>query len=173
MKSLKPYSIPFTGLKAGNHAFSFDVNDSFFAEFPYSLVKKGALVCRLDLEKKENLLILDLHITGKIALSCDRCLAEFLHPVDVREQQIAKFSDEDMEDADEEIIVLGKNDTEIDISPIIYELVNISVPFVSTCGSEGNTEFCNREMLDKLSRLSGQEEEKGNDPRWDALKNLK
>jgi len=173
LKSLKTYRIPFTGLKPGKHAFTFEINEPFFAEFPYSLVKKGELLCRLGLEKQETMMILDFHITGQIGLNCDRCLSEFSHPVDVQEQQIAKFSDAEGEGDNEEIIVLTKNETEIDISGILYELINISVPFVSTCGDEGNTPACDREMLDKLDRLAGGDDEQGGDPRWDALKNLK
>ncbi|MFD2144668.1 hypothetical protein [Mucilaginibacter antarcticus] len=47
MKSLRNYSIPFTGLALGKHHFEFDVKDDFFAEFDYSLVKKPIWCVRL------------------------------------------------------------------------------------------------------------------------------
>lgn len=174
MKSLRKYSIPFTGLALGKHGFDFEVNDSFFEEFEYSLVKRADLKCAVELEKQETMLILNFHITGSIKLNCDKCLAEYPEVVDIHEQQIAKFSDEEI-DEDDEIITLGKNDHEIDLSGLIYEYINVSVPFIASCGNEGNTSYCDKDMLAKLNSLTGDDE--GNDdapdPRWDALKNIK
>ena len=173
MKSLRSYAIPFTGLKLGKHQFEFDVTDSFFDEFDYSLVKKGNLKCVVDLEKQETLIILNFHITGHIDLNCDRCLAPYPQFMDIKEQQIAKFSEEEI-DEDEEIITLGKSDHEINIAPLIYEYINVSVPFIATCGDEGNTEYCDKEMLDSLNKLSvNNEQTETVDPRWEALKKIK
>ena len=173
MKSLRIYAIPFTGLKLGKHQFEFDVTDSFFDEFDYSLVKKGNLKCVVDLEKQETLIILNFHITGHIDLNCDRCLAPYPQFMDIKEQQIAKFSEEEI-DEDEEIIKLGKSDHDINIAPLIYEYINVSVPFIATCGDEGNTEYCDKEMLDSLNKLSvNNEQTETVDPRWEALKKIK
>ena len=173
LKSLRIYSIPFTGLKLGKHQFEFDVNDSFFDEFEYSLVKRADLKCKVELEKQETMLILSFHINGVIFANCDRCLAPYPQHVDVREQQIAKFSDEETGD-DEEIIILTKNDHEIDISGLIYEYINVALPLITVCVDEGKTPWCDREMLDSLNKLSvnnGQEEQ--TDPRWEVLKKIK
>ncbi|WP_461448666.1 YceD family protein [Mucilaginibacter sp.] len=176
MKSLRIYTIPFTGLKLGKHQFEFDVTDSFFDEFDYSLVKKGNLKCVVELEKQETLIILNFHITGYIDLNCDRCLAPYPQLLDIKEQQIAKFSEEEI-DEDEEIITLGKSDHEINIAPLIYEYINVSVPFIATCGDEGNTEYCDKEMLDSLEKLAAnnnnEQEDEIADPRWEALKKIK
>jgi uncharacterized protein len=173
LKSLKTYSIPFTGLKLGKHQFEYVVDSDFFKEFDYSLVKKAQLKCDVELDKQETMLILNFHIQGHIDLTCDRCLSEYPQPVDVREQQVAKFSEEEI-DEDEEIITLTKNDTEINVAGLIYEYINVAVPFIATCGSEGNTPYCDKDMLDRLNQLSGGDEnEKSADPRWDALKKLK
>lgn len=174
MKLLKTYSIPYTGLKLGKHSFDFEITDAFFNEFEYSLVKKGNLKCQVELEKQETMLILDFKISGTIELSCDRCLSEYPQKVEIEEQQIAKFSDEPIGE-DEEIITLGKNDHEINIAGLVYEYINVAVPFVSVCGYEGKTEYCDTEMLDRLNKLSGGEEPPDDeaDPRWDALKKIK
>ena len=50
---------------------------------------------------------------------------EYPQPVDIHEQQIAKFSEEEI-DEDEEIITLTKNDHEINIAGLIYEYVNVA-----------------------------------------------
>ena len=174
MKSLRTYAIPFTGLKLGKHEFDYVVTDAFFDEFEYSLVKKADLQCKVDLEKQETMLILNFHITGNIQLACDKCLADYPQQVDIKEQQIAKFSDEPI-DEDEEVITLTKNDHEINIAGLIYEYINVAAPFIATCGNEGNTPYCDKDMLDRLNKLSAGDEqpEQQIDPRWDALKNIK
>jgi len=176
LKALRTYAIPFTGLKLGKHEFDYVITDAFFDEFEYSLVKKANLTCKVELEKQETMLILDFHIMGEIQLACDRCLADYPQQVDIMEQQIAKFSDEPI-DEDEEVLNLTKNDHEINIAGLIYEYINVAVPFIATCGSEGDTSFCDKDMLDRLKELSGSDEQATEqqqiDPRWDALKNIK
>jgi uncharacterized metal-binding protein YceD (DUF177 family) len=173
LKTLKTYSIPFTGLKLGRHNFEYVITDAFFEEFEYSLVKKADLNCKVELEKQETMLILDFHITGSISLTCDKCLAQYPQQVDIREQQVAKFAEEDV-DEDEEIITLKKNDYEINVAGLIYEYVTVAVPFITQCDNPGNTPYCDKEMLDRLQKLSGSgETTEPHDPRWDALKKLK
>jgi len=176
LKTLKTYSIPFKGLKLGKHLFDFEITDAFFNEFKYSLVKKGKLDCKVELDKQEIMMILDFTINGMVDRSCDRCLSQFPEAVDLQERQIVKFAGEaEPKDADDEIMVLNRQDFEIDLSGLIYEYINLAMPFVSVCKDEGNTPFCDQEMLDKLKHLSKSEEEENTDtdPRWNVLKNIK
>ena len=173
LKSLRNYSIPFTGLKLGKHQFEYDINDAFFNEFEYSLVKKADLKCRVELEKQETMLILNFDIAGTIDTTCDRCLAQYPQPVNIHEQQIAKFSDDEDIAEDDEIIILTKNDHEINISGLMYEYINVALPFINVCDNEGNTPYCDKDMLDKLNKLTANNEQNEADPRWDALKNIK
>lgn len=173
LKSLRTYSIPFTGLKLGRHEFDYAINSEFFNEFEYSLVKKGELQCRVELEKQETMIILNFDIHGTVDMACDRCLSEYPQALEIQEQQVYKFSEEEI-DADDEIITLNKNDTEINVAGLIYEYITVAVPFIAVCSNEGNTPYCDKDMLDRLNKLSGgDEQEKSADPRWDALKKLK
>ena len=175
LKSLKSYSIPFTGLKLGKHQFDFEVTNAFFDEFEYSLVKKGDLKCRVELDKQETMMVFSFNITGTIDLNCDRCLAAFPLVVNIVEQQIAKFSEEEMGD-DEDIITLTRNDHEINVAPLIYEYINVAVPFIAVCTNEGRTQYCDNDMLDKLEKLAGggdEPDDEQDDPTWDALKKIK
>ena len=176
MKSLQEYRIPFKGLKTGKHNFKFEVNEAFFNEFEYSLVKSGKLIVDLELDKQETMLILLFSINGEIYLNCDVCLANYPSAISIEERQIVKFTgDEHLEDDTEEIIMLSRNEFEIDVSSLIYEFINLAVPYISRCGDEGNTEWCDKEMIRKLNELSGSNKEESNtdDPRWEALKNIK
>lgn len=176
MKTLKSYSIPFKGLKLGKHEFVFDITDAFFNEFEYSLVKKGTLTCKVDLEKQETLMILHFDIQGVIDRNCDRCLAGFPESISLQERQIVKFGEDEADNEEDEIMVLNRNEHELDLSGLIYEYINVSVPLISICNDEGNTPFCDQEMLETLQKLSASNEEKeenSTDPRWNVLKNIK
>lgn len=177
MKALKQFSIPFTGLKLGKHQFEFEVDESFFNEFEYSLVKDGNLKVTVDLDKQETMLILHFHIVGTIKLACDKCLSDFDQPIDLKERQIVKFAEDEEEGDDLEIIVLPRKETAIDVSESIYEMITVSVPYINKCEQIGKT--CDEQMLatlDKLSANNAEEEnneEQNSDPRWEALKKLK
>lgn len=177
MKALKQFSIPFTGLKLGKHQFDFEIDKSFFDAFEYSLVKDGALKATVDLDKQETMLILHFHIWGTIQLNCDKCLAEFAQPIDIKERQIVKFAEDNLESDDLEIIVLNRKDSEIDISEMIYEFINVAVPYINNCEQASNGQTCDPEMIATLEKLANRdtekEEEKSDDPRWAALKKLK
>ncbi len=177
MKALKQFSIPFTGLKLGKHQFDFDIDKSFFDAYEYSLVKDGALKVTLDLDKQETMLVLNFHIWGTIQLNCDKCLADFGQPIDVQERQIVKFAEDELESDDLEIIVLNRKESEIDVSEMIYEFINVSVPYINNCEQAGTDQKCDPEMLATLDKLaSGNVEKEENniaDPRWAALKKLK
>jgi uncharacterized protein len=175
LKPLQQYHIPFTGLKFGKHQFDFEVDQAFFSEFEYSLVKNGNLKVGLELDKQETLLILQFDISGEIFLTCDKCLSDFPSDINIKERQIVKFSnDENLEDNTDEIIILSRNEHEIDVSGLIYEYINLAVPYVSRCDNEGNTQWCDKEMIRKLEDLSIKTETTDNvDPRWEALKKIK
>lgn len=177
LKPLKQFSIPFTGLKIGKHQFDFEIDNSFFDAFEYSLVKKGNLKAAVELDKQETMLILHFHISGNIVLDCDKCLAEFEAPIEIQERQIVKFAEDELESDDLEIIVLNKKESEIDVSGLIYEFITVSVPYIKICEENGTGVKCDQEMIARLESLavgSQQEEEQQNDdPRWAALKKLK
>lgn len=177
LNTLKQFSIPFTGLKIGKHQFDFDIDNSFFDAFEYSLVKKGSLEARVELDKQETMLILQFHITGTIVLDCDKCLAEFNSPVEINERQIVKFAEDELESDDLEIISLSKKESEIEISGLIYEFITVAVPYIKICEENGDGETkCDQEMIVRLESLAvgtKEEQQDDEDPRWAALKKLK
>jgi len=129
--------------------------------------------CHIEMEKQETMLILNFHIKGTLGMTCDKCLAEYPQQVDIHERQIAKFSEEGI-DEDEEMITLTKNDHQINVAELIYEYVNVAAPLIAVCSDEGNTSYCDKEMIDRLNALSaGSDEQEKADPRWDALKKIK
>lgn len=175
MKFLQQYRIPYTGLKNGRHEFEFGVDKRFFDEFEYSIVKDGKLNVFVNLDKQETIMIVHFDIEGSISLNCDICLSDFPTDIKIRERIIVKFQeDTEISDDTEEILVLSKNEHELDITTLIYEYINLAVPFHARCDSPGSMENCDNEMVFKLKSLGkNTDNETGNDPRWDILKKIK
>ncbi len=175
LKPLKQFSVPFTGLKLGKHQFDFEIDESFFNAFEYSLIKNGSLKVSMELDKQETMMLLHFNINGAVSLDCDKCLSEFTLPVNIKEMQIVKFAEDELESDDPEIIMLNRNESAIDISGLLYEYINVSVPYIKNCEQGGGGQQCDQEMIDRLQKLSidTQETEQSSDPRWEALKKLK
>jgi len=174
VKYLKQYRIPFSGLAAGKHDFDFEINDKFFDCYEHSLVKKGDLTANVSLQKQETMLIVNFDIKGTIKLTCDVCLTEFDAPVSFDEKLIVKFVNEEWDNETDEVIILNKTDHELDIANLLYEYINVQVPYYAKCTEQGVNITCDPEMLAKISTEEGIEiEEENIDPRWAALKNIK
>lgn len=173
VKYLKKYKIPFSGLAAGQHDFEFEIDNKFFDCYEHSLIKKGNLRALVELQKQENMLVVNFNVEGTIELTCDYCLNEFDYPLSFKERTLVKFVLEDWEDETEEVIILSKTDHELDISTLLYEYTNVRVPYYSKCTEQGVDVSCNPEILEKITGNSGENEEEKIDPRWEALKNIK
>lgn len=162
----KQYSIQFSGLKVGKHYFEYDLNDSFF--IPFLLEDEEgyqvSLKVNLELEKLSTMLILNFSLKGKWYTECDRCGDDLTVKLTSENQLFVKFGDTESES--EDVLTLGHNDFEMNVSPFIYE-------YFLTCLPSRNTHKkgeCNEEVLKKLKELAPKEQ--GNNPMWDKLKDL-
>jgi len=177
VKYLKQYRIPFSGLAAGQHDFEFEIDDKFFDCYAHSLVKKGNLNAHVELQKQENMLIVLFHIKGTIQLTCDVCLQEFDSPLAIDERTLVKFTEEDWENSTEEVVFLAKAEYELDIANLLYEYINVCVPYYSRCTEQGINISCDPEMLAKINQEESITESEDStekiDPRWDILKKIK
>lgn len=165
--SKKEFVIPFVGLKIGTHEFEYDINDSFFERFEYSIIEGGSLKVKLSLDKKETMMVGNFSITGSVKSNCDRCTEPVKVEIEGEYQLIFKFDDTPSDD--EMLVVIFPEEFEIDMSEHILELTTVSLP-ARMVHDEGE---CNEDMLDLLDEYSVREDDDENDPRWDALKKLK
>lgn len=177
VKSNKDYKIPFVGLKIGVHEFEFEITDSFFEMFEYSLIQKGEVNVLFRLEKKETMMIGDFTIDGKVETECDRCTDPITVPIHGNYQLIYKFDSKESED--ETLVTVYPEDFEIDIRDSILEFISVSLPS-RVVHEEGE---CNEEMMDLLDEYvlistdenvaeDEEEDDEDIDPRWSALKGL-
>lgn len=167
---LSAYSISYKGLKLGEHSFDFDIKNDFFTEFPEGEVKEGTLTAKILMNRQSNLLEFDVVITGKVKVTCDRCLEQFYLPIEYKGYLLAKIGNEPIED-EADLIFLTEDDHEVNLAQYLYESIHLSLPLKRYHGLRGtNIEDCDQEML-KYIKFE-EDEPTEIDPRWQALKDL-
>lgn len=176
MKGLREFEIPYVGLKVGVHKFSFDIDGKFFDHFKDSPVHDCKVKVNLEFEKKETFFILNFFVDGSVKVECDRCLIVFDKQIFGDYICYVKFAEEPEKENDEpDVLFIGREQTVIDLSQLIYEYINLCLPIQKLgCESPGNEPQCNKEVLKYLKPENGETKDKEEvDPRWAALKNLK
>jgi uncharacterized metal-binding protein YceD (DUF177 family) len=171
--------IPFTGLSIGKHTYEFDIDKKFFDVYGTELIHSGQIKVVLDLSKSANMLLLEFSHKGVFYTECDRCLNDIEMPIEGKNKVVIKFGTESGDESDE-IFVLPTEAHEIDVAPLIYEYIGISVPYRRVPADCDETDkYCDTEIGNRLSGiiLTGDDEEDEiiepePDPRWQKLKNL-
>jgi uncharacterized protein len=135
------------------------------------------LSCRAEIDRIRSQLYVRLFYTGSALLECARCLSQFESPIqgdfrivcvhasDVgKEEKNSEFSEEEID------FVFSNTTDEIDVAPLIYEEVMVSLPMKPLC-----SEQCRGFEVEKkeTSERRIAEKDKPIDPRWEALKKLK
>jgi uncharacterized protein len=156
------YIIGFSGLKEGLHNFDFELGDAFFAEKEFSEVNAADIQVDVELNKHSNMLELQMDLKGSVTVPCDRCLQPLSLPIDMEEEVIVKFGEE--EDLESEVIVLKESAYEIDIEQLLFEFVQLALPLRKVHDEKD----CDPKVLKRLSA----EDEVHHDSRWDALKDI-
>ena len=170
MESLIEYKIPFKGISEGLHEYKFHVQDAFFEAMESEDIHQADVHVDLKLDKQSRMMILDFSIQGTIVLTCDRCLGPLDFPIAIDHQVIVKYGKGDV-DQDSDILYLGDDEYQLDVSSIIYENIVLAIPIRNVHADDENGDStCDEEQLSLLDQYS---KRTGNDPRWDALKNLK
>ena len=190
------YNLPFLGLKVGKHVYEFEVNDSFFEGISYSMVHKGQLQVRLELEKKETMLFASFEVIGIVSVDCDRCNTPMDLSIEGSLKLIYKFGLE--EENDDSLVVLHPDEYQINVKEPIYELISLSLPSRKVhpsgeCDEEmwaliqkytvnpedEDEEYLDDEYLEDEDFDEEDEEDQEedgddtpDDPRWSILKNL-
>ena len=169
MNHLKEYSIQFVGLELGNHQFEYEVKDSFFEHFEFSLIKQGNIHVTVDLEKMERMMILNIGLEGEVVAVCDRCTNEFNFQFTDNQNLIIKLGTEYVEES-EDVVVIPETEYKFNLAPYIYEFIHLALParLLHPDDEDGNS-TCDPDMLRRLEKLTPTEKI---DPRWDALKKL-
>lgn len=176
MDPLRQYEIAFVGLRPGVHEFDFEIDDRFFRLFEGSLVRKGKLKVHMTFDKGLSFFLLHFAINGSVQLDCDRCAADLNFPVDSNYPIVVKFdehSDEEKDDSMADVIYINRGDSHLDVSQLIYEFINLSIPFNHvTCDNLTGQKPCNQDILKRINQIP-EKKEITKDPRWDNLSKIK
>ena len=174
MKQLKEFDIPFVGLKVGKHQFDYQIDNAFFEAFNFDEFASSKVEVKVDLEKKSNMLELDIAGNGVVNVPCDLTDEPFDQPVSGKLRLVVKFGEE-YNDENEELLVIPHGEHQINIAQYIYEMIVLAVPAkrVHPGVADGTL---SSDILNKLEEFQPKEENKNNDgdtdPRWDTLKKL-
>ncbi len=183
VKEQNQYSIDIYGLDNKSYEFDYELGPAFFEEMPQDLVQKGHFGVHLVLDKSSTMIHLRFKIRGTVELLCDRSLEPFDEPVDTEGVIILKFGDHD-EELTEEIFIINRNTTRINVAGYIFEFIALSLPMkkihpdLREQSSEDTDDDTNETLVYSSAEAAPEndEEEKSEDkmdPRWEALKKLK
>lgn len=165
MDTLRDFSIPFKGLKAGEHEFEFQLSRAFLDAIGDEELVDVDVVAYVTMTKAASMLTFDIELDGTAIVECDRCLEELSFPVDAGDTLYVKFSEEEYE-FDGEVMWLNPADEEIDLSGYIYETLLLSLPYQRV---HENLEDCNQEMIARFRIVSEEEFEEIAEPKENAL----
>lgn len=175
MKVGNQYIIPFKGLREGEHDFDFRLGKAFFEENSALNIENGVIDVEICLTRKANFLVLDVSMSGKIVIQCDRCLENFDFAVDYNDQLYVKFKEE-TEAPDLNVIYLHPSEDLLDLNQYFFDSIGLSIPIKKVHPENENGEpSCDSKMLSLLNAHSSDELEDNNetiDPRWSKLKDL-
>lgn len=177
MAGIKLFDIDIHNLSQKEYEYQFDIDDSFFALFEDSIVDKGSLVAKVNMNLHPGVIEMDFAIQGSVVITCDRSLEEYDQAIHSNERLLFKFGEENTE-ISEEIISITRDTHRINIAQYIYEFITIAIPFVKRHPRFQEEEDNNEEvkLIYQSSTAPAEEEEENKDsedPRWALLKNLK
>lgn len=168
---LDRFLIGFEGLKLGKHNYNFLVDNTFFKVLEYSEIQEGRVVIDAVFTKSERLMEMDLNFKGEVIIPCDLCGENLVQEISFDETVVIKTGD--TEDEDEGIIILGSEETEVNISHYLYESISLSLPSRRVHPQVDGKPRCDKALLTKLNPEKGDDDDDEIDPRWAALKKLK
>ena len=152
MEQIGLYTIPYKGLKTGEHSFDFHVDNALFEAFETEEIKGGDCQVRVGLVRSESMLEFNIAIEGEVICECDRCLEDCPIAIDYEGDLVVKFSDK-TDYYDGEVMWISPADDVVDLTQYIYESIVLSLPY-SRVHEEGE---CNPEMLASFTEITEEE----------------
>ena len=132
------FIIPLNGLTAGKNEFFLHAGKEFFDSFDNEEIFDADLQIRVLVEKSGRYIGVDCDIEGEVTVECDRCLDMLDMPVDTQVSLSVKFGDEQTselgQDREREVIFVKEDESELDMSQIVYDYVCLALPMQRTHG---------------------------------------
>ena len=141
------FIIPLNGLTAGENRFFWKAGKEFFEGYENTEVLDAQLDIEVSAEKSGRYIGVDCDIRGWLVVECDRCLEDLNMPIDVTVRLSVKFgeadSSEEIQEGEREVLFIPVDNTDLDMSQIVYDYVCTSLP-IQRVHEEGG---CNPEAM--------------------------
>jgi uncharacterized metal-binding protein YceD (DUF177 family) len=165
VNTLKEYRIPYLGLKSGSYRYEFHLTDTFFDEFEFSEIHGSDLQLQVELEKQSTMIVIHTQLSGGLQSECDHCGDPLPLTISTEQRLLVKFGSETSE-SDDDVLVLGPNEHEIDLSQYFFEYAHLALPARKVHAVESD---CNQ---DAVKRLEQYKVDQTTNTHWADLKNL-
>lgn len=172
MEKITLYKIPIVALKNKVHYFEYKLDGEFFKSFDNNTINECNIEVKVELEKRDSIIILLFMIDGTINLICDRCLDVYPQNVFGDYKLIIQFGNKlnQDNDNDDDILLMPRNSDFIEISKPIYDYTLLSLPFKHV---HSEAKDCNQKMIAIINKSLENNNKKEIDPRWEILNKLK
>ena len=165
-KLLRKFDIKIQSLSNNEHKFRFEFNQDLFDFFSQEneIINTNG-ICEVSLIKSDLMLDVKFSIDGQTDLICDRTLKKFTYSLNSDKKILFKFGEEDLE-LSEEMVVIDRNKSKINMGKFIYEFFILELPVKRLHPSVKN-----EDNIDNFVFTT--KKTKDTDPRLDPLNKLK
>ena len=165
-KLLRKFDIKIQSLSNNEHKFRFEFNQGLFDFFSQEneIINTNG-ICEVSLIKSDLMLDVKFTIDGQTDLICDRTLKKFTYSLNSDKKILFKFGEEDQE-LSEEMVVIDRNKSKINMGKFIYEFFILELPVKRLHPSVKN-----EDNIDNFVFTT--KKTKDTDPRLDPLNKLK
>jgi uncharacterized protein len=106
---------------------NYQLDDAFFKLFEGSLLDRGRLSVRVQLNKTSHHIQLDFFVEGAVELSCDRTLELFDYPIAIHRTVHFKLG-EKYQELDVDLYMLHKQASSINLAQHLYDFISLAIP---------------------------------------------
>jgi len=165
-KFIRNFGIKIQSLSNNSHNYEFKFDQNLINYFSdENEIKNVEGVCNLQILKSEHMLEVLFMIKGETVLNCDRSLKEFTQSINLERKILFKFGEED-EEVSDEMIVINRNKSILNMAKYIYEFFILEVP-----AKRLHPNLKNEDNIDNFVYTT--KKNKIIDPRLDPLNKLK
>ena len=165
-KFLRKFGIKIQSLSNNTHLFEFEFDQKLLYQFNSDIdISDSKGTCKIILLKTDMMLDVTFEIKGITTLICDRTLKNYTHKLYFSKKILFKFGEEDEEISDE-MIVINRGKSILNISKFIYEFFILEIPIKRLHPSIKNED--NIDNFVYKTRTTNRI-----DPRLESLKKLK
>lgn len=154
----------------GVQEFSFHLSDDFFTKMESTDVQSGNVDVGLTVSHIGDIYELYFTLKGVIGIPCDRCLDKMEHFINTTYTMSVKYGYEYTEGDD--IIVLPEGETTFNVARTIYDTVALTIPIMHVHEDGKCDEMMSQLLEQHTAHIDDDDDNRSNDPRWDALKKL-